>query len=269
MGRKADVRTMKPVVLKQELTIAGMLMKTPYVLSTISVKHDDQNIMMIAVSKQEPWLTQMTTGKAPGQRPLGRSKILEELRRIMFEAKSDVVDSKMCALTFESDDDDEPKNKDKPRTSPKKAKLPEGEIQTLQVPRIPGGGVDVDRISVRVTLIRDRLHVDSSRLDWLLNFIAEEIRTMGVPEVDSGPSRKQGKNIRYNFRDDAYFCEAKGVDGQIYRCSRAVKKRMAGNGKKMNRDHACQIIIEELTAWHDAIMAGELDADASPVGELE
>ena len=112
------------------------------------------------------------------------------------------------------------------------------------------------------------LLVGVSSVPWLIGYLVQEMEDGGIAvDTETSVAAESGFGTLYwDFRDDAWVAKVKTAGGcHIKRA--AIRSRMRTPGDPlhgMNRADAKAAAHEELCAWREAMLRGEVDDAGAP-----
>ena len=245
------------------------------------------------VSKSEAWLVEAVSGKHFSQRLLKRSTVFEELKVAALRtlakqgrAPADAEDDpQMSALRYEEDSDSEDDVEATPvrkrrRSSAAHDKGGVASPEKTPMPAVAAAPVVV-RMNQTATTSPAQLHDVSvvlrgkslllgvSSVPWLIGYLVQEMEDGGVvvETKASVDAESSSSSMYWDFRDTAWIARVQ-LDGQKELCKRVyLKTRMRTPGDRlhgMSRSDAKAAAHEELVAWREAALRGEVDETGAP-----
>ena len=252
----------RPVQVEMQMTVKGGLLKGNRLVNSCKVAHEGEEVTLVSVSHQDSWLCEMVSGKAASRRPLKRTTMLQQLRRLICSdgptsslegGGAVVVVDKMQDLEF---DDSEPETAPTPKKRRRQPGqpadvVPDGVVVKVSV---PSNASSLEELrSIRVMKKASSLWIEVDALPWLVHALRIEHDTGGVPSptlvLPDSPEAAFG--IHWDFRDDRWVAKAMDHNEQVVRRSGPVRRRMVKDGDlcKLTFVEAKARVYQEMVAW--------------------
>ena len=244
-----------------------------------------QEELFTPVSKSEPWLVEAVSGKHHSQRVLKRSTVFQDLRDAVLRRLAERhcapaaagEDPRMSALRYEEDAEEDVEAtpvKKRRRAStpatPEKTPTPAATATPVMVRMNKTATEFPQKLQdVGVVLRGKAMLLGVSSVPWLIGYMAQEMEDGGVAmDVEASVGAESGSGtVFWDFRDDAWVAKVKADDGEYVTKRAFIRSRMRTPGDRlygMSRSDAKAAAHEEVCAWREAALRGEVDDAGAP-----
>jgi hypothetical protein len=219
-------RTLSELQITTQLTIKGGLLLQPRILDSRPALFDGREVQFVPVASSEDWVCQMASGKSAHKRPLGRCKVMAELRRKVMEPvceSGDTIGDPMGDLMFEDAIFApvrllEPVSAYRSKQLKREVPIVEQAVVAVLMKACPGASADAEPTRVLILMCGLKMLIEVSALPWLLNYLVEELHSL--------ESLKKGEAlIWWDSHNDCWARRIKTPDGKNVRKTASVRYR--------------------------------------------